>query len=527
MENRKFVILIIIFLINFVFSNEVYSYGTETHRAITKEAIEFYNEFNTREISQKEKEIIMLGSKEEDRPIYRTVNHFYDPIYDRGLSGIFLPAYNWAENTNAQAMYSPQYALLSKLLSLYSSNSDYSFDRAVYEYVWGNKERGLETLGHILHLIEDMSVPAHTRDDQHINGDYYETYARKYDVNTINDISEELIKNKERQKQFPSLFDFFFSIANYSNNNFFSGNTISNNKYVEPKIEFEKKDLDSGITFGYKNLDKKNYKLIGIETLFSAFTNKTTNTYFIDDDNNLILSDHWSLLSKQAVIHASGVISLFFEKVKEEEDTMALFNKNRDSIKKLFGSSLYQTASVQNADPRGLDPDTTELGSGYGASADQRGNDTSNRRQNQNNQQEDNKTIEQEIKKTINQENVVQGQENQSQNQNQIIKEDQNTKQEEQENNLIPPSAFQIQPGFGGGGGGGGSTPSVQNTRPVITLTGNASITITKGDAYTDAGATAADLEDGNITSNIVTTGLPINTSASGTYTIRYNVTDS
>ncbi|MBU4115980.1 DUF5011 domain-containing protein, partial [Patescibacteria group bacterium] len=64
------------------------------------------------------------------------------------------------------------------------------------------------------------------------------------------------------------------------------------------------------------------------------------------------------------------------------------------------------------------------------------------------------------------------------------------------------------------------------NTRPVITLTGSASITITKGDAYTDAGATAEDIEDGNITSNIVKTGT-VDTNTSGTYTIRYNVTDS
>ncbi|MBU3969135.1 DUF5011 domain-containing protein, partial [Patescibacteria group bacterium] len=64
------------------------------------------------------------------------------------------------------------------------------------------------------------------------------------------------------------------------------------------------------------------------------------------------------------------------------------------------------------------------------------------------------------------------------------------------------------------------------NSRPVITLTGSAVITITKGDAYTDAGATAEDIEDGNITSNIVKTGT-VDTSASGTYTIRYNVTDS
>ena len=71
------------------------------------------------------------------------------------------------------------------------------------------------------------------------------------------------------------------------------------------------------------------------------------------------------------------------------------------------------------------------------------------------------------------------------------------------------------------------SAPPLPNTRPVITLTGSASVTLTQGSSYTDQGATSQDLEDGNITSNIVTTGLPINTSVLGTYTIRYNVSDS
>ncbi|TSD02569.1 MAG: hypothetical protein Athens071416_626 [Parcubacteria group bacterium Athens0714_16] len=66
----------------------------------------------------------------------------------------------------------------------------------------------------------------------------------------------------------------------------------------------------------------------------------------------------------------------------------------------------------------------------------------------------------------------------------------------------------------------------VPNSRPVIVLEGNASITITRGDSYTDLGATASDLEDGNITANIIKTGA-VDTSTVGTYTLRYNVNDS
>ncbi len=61
---------------------------------------------------------------------------------------------------------------------------------------------------------------------------------------------------------------------------------------------------------------------------------------------------------------------------------------------------------------------------------------------------------------------------------------------------------------------------------PVITLVGDANITLTVGDTYTEQGATATDAEDGDITGDIVTSGT-VNTAASGVYTVTYNVTDS
>ncbi len=63
-------------------------------------------------------------------------------------------------------------------------------------------------------------------------------------------------------------------------------------------------------------------------------------------------------------------------------------------------------------------------------------------------------------------------------------------------------------------------------TAPVITLTGSATVNVEQGSSYTDAGATASDIIDGNITANIVTGG-SVNTSVAGTYTITYNVSDA
>jgi prepilin-type N-terminal cleavage/methylation domain-containing protein len=63
-------------------------------------------------------------------------------------------------------------------------------------------------------------------------------------------------------------------------------------------------------------------------------------------------------------------------------------------------------------------------------------------------------------------------------------------------------------------------------TPPVITLLGNSTVTIEVGSTYTDAGATATDNHDGNITSNIVIDN-KVNPSTVGTYTVTYNVKDN
>lgn len=79
------------------------------------------------------------------------------------------------------------------------------------------------------------------------------------------------------------------------------------------------------------------------------------------------------------------------------------------------------------------------------------------------------------------------------------------------------------------------ANPAVEVTRtvmvedtipPVITRLGTSPVTVQCGATYTDAGATAMDSCQGNITSSIVVTN-PVNTGVPGTYTVRYNVSDA
>ena len=63
------------------------------------------------------------------------------------------------------------------------------------------------------------------------------------------------------------------------------------------------------------------------------------------------------------------------------------------------------------------------------------------------------------------------------------------------------------------------------STAPVITLKGQAVVTVDAGTEYVDAGATATDKVDGDLTSFIAVNN-PVDTSKPGTYMITYNVTD-
>ena len=63
-------------------------------------------------------------------------------------------------------------------------------------------------------------------------------------------------------------------------------------------------------------------------------------------------------------------------------------------------------------------------------------------------------------------------------------------------------------------------------TAPVISLVGDAQVTVEVGTTYTDLGATASDNYDGDITTNVNVTNT-VDICYCGRYTVNYNVTDS
>lgn len=370
---RKIIFVIIIpsFLILglFLSSQNSKSYDDQTtHPGLTDEIVDFYNlSFDTK-LTSEEKEWIVQGAMSEDTPP-RWINHFYDPIYRNGWSGeetgIWptiavqylssgalssenpVSSLNWIHNQELQSKY-----------GAYQGNR--TWERAIYEMVKnGNKREAYYTLGFILHLIEDATVPDHTRNDTHahelkfMTGDYgspYEEFSKQYTRETLN-IAKEFKQKGDQPASRSSIDDYLISLAEYSNKYFFSKDTISNEKYSEPDIK--KIREENGYGYG-KDENGKEFPIvnIAISRIYENGEYKKIENYFLPekDNNALVLKNYFSRLSRAAVLNGAGVINLFNQEVaKAEKDKLQELPKESSAIWSAFGRGIQLYNSVSSA----------------------------------------------------------------------------------------------------------------------------------------------------------------------------------
>jgi hypothetical protein len=105
---------------------------------------------------------VTIGGSHEDAPGWRTVNHFYDPISKLGLHAVGgAPAPDWALEDVGD--------MDGQLYSLKDARN--AFYQGLTESDPGRRERELGhtfySLGHVIHLLQDMAQPQHTRNDLH------------------------------------------------------------------------------------------------------------------------------------------------------------------------------------------------------------------------------------------------------------------------------------------------------------------------------------------------------------------------
>lgn len=257
MENKAFLnlaylnfkkLLIISFIVSVFLLSPKYLFAYDdvvVHPNLTEEMAKLYNEnFKDNQLTKDEIDSMRKGSTDEDKSVIlaiRSSNHFYNPL---GVKG-------WVDATSKKNVF-PESALTSKQWAHASEEQeafpggDFSWETAIKNYAEGNEPRAYEALGHILHLIEDASVPAHVRSDLHVSPkeleaiqnwpvikdatDYepYESWTGKQATAGALDFSFAGKLSGEGKKPIikSSLNDYFYNMATYTNAKFFSKDKI-------------------------------------------------------------------------------------------------------------------------------------------------------------------------------------------------------------------------------------------------------------------------------------------------------------
>lgn len=310
MENKKLVKFIISFITlalfgSFLFLQKAQSYDSKCgHIKLTENIAQIYNQYIEPDLSPKQIAWLKWGAEHEDTPV-RYLNHFYDPINNRGWANQ-LTTKQWSQDSVRQ--------------SLPGFFGDYSWHKAIYEYQQGNQEYAYKALGHILHLMQDMSVPDHTRDDTHLPSEGtespYEKWVEKYCVTNNFGFTGELVI-------YDNLNAYFDNLAKYSNNYFYSADSIGKGKYENPKNPKDLKD-DEKYVYG---LDENGieFKLAKIDKLGDWRNIVTRSIYTLNDA--IVLNGYFQRLGPKAVQYGAGVIYLFHQeaaKQKKEKSTLAI-----------------------------------------------------------------------------------------------------------------------------------------------------------------------------------------------------------
>ncbi len=137
--------------------------------------------------------------------IKRPLNHFFDPYYDRSLTqfgpnndltSLGYKSWEWAlenegELTETLTRPEQQYSYRDANKCFYNALTSENYDDRDFYYACM-----FNNLGQVIHHVEDMAQPEHTRNDQHIEGlhtSFYEVFTQKRNDNSKKGLDPEYL----------------------------------------------------------------------------------------------------------------------------------------------------------------------------------------------------------------------------------------------------------------------------------------------------------------------------------------------
>lgn len=291
-------------------------YEISAHAALTNAIIDKYNNaYPDASIDDEFRFSLIRGAKEEDDS-RRWLNHFYDPVRNRGLS------------------YGGKTWMRSKSWAVADGVNDFTWQKGIDAYARGDSHRAFLILGHVLHLLEDAAVPEHVRNDAHMLDSPYEAFTKTL-VPT---------PDKALPLVLGSLEEYLDAMAQYTNSGFYSADTISDAAYPAPVPDYVAQE--GKYLYGFKTDGEGNkYHLVnyGLQNDKSWIQNKKS---LFDDDSNKILSDYWRLLSAKSIRYGAGLVHTFIAEGEKLKNEQAVQKKNSKSIYTTLASVVDVFAST-------------------------------------------------------------------------------------------------------------------------------------------------------------------------------------
>jgi len=288
-------------------------------------------------------------------------NHFYDPQQGGKKLG-----FGWGDRTDA-VTWAITGADLKDNSNSYDRKNNYAYKNALDYYRNSfiaitkedrekNQAKMFVSLGHLLHLLQDMHVPAHVRDDSHSEYDRLEYWARRENGFRLNrgefkDINQTILsavknydtlssikinKASNALSQYPLSSSFYILEATFTSNNFVSAgrdkgidfDTIfdSNHNHPNNTNDTIKKEVIKKTALGYITYAKYYYSSNGntVSNIISGNINPTViameiekswnnGVYVLETDNDRTpIIDNALNVIPRAVGASEAFINYFF-----------------------------------------------------------------------------------------------------------------------------------------------------------------------------------------------------------------------
>jgi alpha-tubulin suppressor-like RCC1 family protein len=298
-------------------------YATPSHPDITEISIKYFkSNGGNLLVNVLDQDIIKMreGSSHEDSGV-RSLNHYYDFLYGSGYLD-YDSSKIWVHNSVKQ--------------SGKTYGGDHTWEAAVNSYKAGDISTAFYHLGHVVHLIQDLTVPAHARDDGHAVGtiDYdniwtwpveYEDWIKnKINSNGTNILNSML--NNSNMLEFDSLDNYFDYLSNYTQRSFYSGDSVTGTVF---KLKYSENGTKETIFPGYSNphaeqFDGEAYYFVSgkdpdgtgeVRLAYRAYIFPVTGFEIWSAEHPAIYEDTWQRAGKLAMRATAGVVNLFLKEV--------------------------------------------------------------------------------------------------------------------------------------------------------------------------------------------------------------------